>query len=73
MQRLRQPQHRWQPYATGDEPWPHKQITRLTPSSIYPLLRRAAIAYDEPRYEHLIGKLPDVDTDAERTELLYPR
>ena len=60
------------PFATGREPWRHKQIRKLHPASLFPLLRRAATAYAEPRYEALIGKLQGADTRADRTNLLYP-
>ena len=60
------------PFATGQKPWRHKQIRKLHPASLFPLLRRAATAYAEPRYEALIGKLQGADTRADRTNLLYP-
>jgi hypothetical protein len=46
------------PYAAGEKEWPYRQITRLRGGSLAPLLRRAALAYREERYEKLIGKLP---------------
>src|SRR5262249_18004637 len=46
------------PYATGAKKWPNQQITPLRRGAIAPLLRRAAIAYKEDRYERLIDKLP---------------
>jgi hypothetical protein len=38
------------PFATGERAWPHPQITPFEPSALHPLLRRAAIAWNEPRY-----------------------
>jgi hypothetical protein len=46
------------PFATGDKKWEHEQITPLQGASLGPLLRRAAVAYKEDRYEKLIDKLP---------------
>jgi hypothetical protein len=47
------------PYATGAERWPYEQITPLRGASLAPLLRRAAVAYREERYEKVLEKLPD--------------
>lgn len=57
------------PYATGEQDWTHRQIHRLDPRKLVPLLRRAAIAWQEPRYEQLaqqIGHDP-----ADRLHLLW--
>ena len=62
------------PYATGAKKWQHNQITTVRSGALFPLLRRAAIAYNQPRYEELITKLTaDEDPRAERVNLLYPR
>jgi hypothetical protein len=60
------------PYATGEKKWEYEQLGSLRGESLAPLLRRAAVAYHEERYERLIDKLPrrgDVGTAL----LLYPR
>jgi hypothetical protein len=38
------------PYATGEKRWTYEQITGFNPRALHPLLRRAAVAFDEPRY-----------------------
>ncbi len=59
-------------FASGEAKWKHEQISGLHPEGLYPLLRRAAIAYDEPGYEKQIVEIPEFDPKAERTELLWP-
>ena len=61
------------PYAAGEKAWQHKQITELRPGRLFPLLRAAAVAYREPRYERLIAELPDLDRAGDRVNLLAPR
>jgi hypothetical protein len=60
------------PFATGEKDFPYKQIGGVHGQRLVPLLRRAAIAYREPSYERLIGKI-DADAEADRTNLLYPK
>jgi hypothetical protein len=59
------------PYATGARKWPYRQISPLRGGSLAPLLRRAAVAYREDRYEKLLGQLP-APRDLDTTLLLYP-
>jgi hypothetical protein len=59
------------PYATGAKKWPYQQITPLSGGSLAPLLRRAAVAYRQKRYEKLIEKLPG-RRDLGTASLLYP-
>lgn len=59
-------------FASGEAEWTHKQISGLHPDALYPLLRWASIAYDEPDYEEVIKRIPKFDPKAERTELLRP-
>lgn len=59
------------PFATGEQPWSHRQIHDLDPQRLVPLLRRAAVIYAEPRYARAaqqIGSDP-----ADRMHLLEPR
>jgi len=56
---------------TGQK-WPYKQITRQSPASLFPLLRRAAIAYNDDRYEAIIKKIPPDDIIDSSTNLLWP-
>lgn len=45
------------PFATDGRPWPHKQITPFRPQALGWLLRRAAVAWREPRYAALDERL----------------
>jgi hypothetical protein len=59
-------------FASGEKKWEYEQIGGVKPKGLYPLLRRAAIAYDERSYEKRIRDIPGFDPKPERTELLYP-
>lgn len=59
------------PFAMGEKKWTHKEITSLELKKLAPSLRRAALAYREPRYEEAIAKLPKLTGD-EPWRLLYP-
>lgn len=64
------------PYADPENlrNWPYKQITDVKSEDLLPLLRRAAIAYKDKRYEDIIDRLSDQKTVAEsRIQLLYPK
>ena len=61
------------PFAVGDKRWPYDQIKKPKTSHLYKILRRAAIAYHEPRYDALVSKFLDDDSEAELVDLLYPR
>jgi len=56
---------------TGQK-WPYEQITRQRPASLFSLLRRASIAYNNDRYEAIIKNIPPEDIIASRTNLLWP-
>ncbi len=45
------------PFAAGDKPWTYKQITPLRPQALHGLLRRAAVAWTEPRYGTLAATI----------------
>ena len=45
------------PYARGDRPWTYPELTAFTPGAIHALLRRAAIAWNEPAYRELALKI----------------
>jgi hypothetical protein len=59
------------PYALGEKEWPYKQLGKLQADGLALLLRRAANAYREPRYEQALARLPQADR-RESLELLYP-
>ena len=60
------------PVAAGTQTWRHKQIKALEPERLASLLRRAAIAYDEPRYEALLRGVLGGRLAADRLRLLHP-
>jgi hypothetical protein len=41
------------PFATGERRFPHEQITEFHPSALHPILRWAALGWNEPRYRDL--------------------
>jgi hypothetical protein len=45
------------PFAAGERRWPEAQITAWRPDALHPLLRRAAVAWKEPRYRELAIKI----------------
>lgn len=45
------------PFATGERDWPHEQITEFEPSALHPVLRWAALGWDEPRYRALAEEI----------------
>jgi hypothetical protein len=55
--------------------WPFEQIGGVKMSNrmdIAVLLRRAALAYKDPRYEAMLAKLPANDLQANRMQILWP-
>jgi len=61
------------PYATGKQPWTHKQISPQDFRPCVRLLRQAARVYHEPAYEKAIGQLPDTGDELLWVNLCYPR
>jgi hypothetical protein len=59
------------PFATGEKKWEHEQITGLRGASLATLLRRAAVAYRDERYERLVEKLTG-RRESGTMNLLYP-
>jgi hypothetical protein len=59
------------PYATGAKKWTNQQINPLRGGALAPLLRRAAVAYQEASYEKMIEKLSS-RSDLGTASLLYP-
>jgi alginate lyase len=45
------------PFAAGERTWPEAQITPFRPGELHPLLRRAAVAWKEPKYRELAMKI----------------
>jgi hypothetical protein len=59
------------PFGAGEREWEYEQVSPLHGCSLAPLLRRAAVAYRDNRYEKLLEKLPNRD-NLGTTALLYP-
>ena len=45
------------PFATQQQPWPHKQIRDIRYADMIEIYRRAANVYNEPRYEQIAQSL----------------
>jgi hypothetical protein len=59
------------PYVTDlSKQWPYEQIKKFNRADFAPLLRQAAVAYDEPRYEKILSGLPAAASA--RFQLLSP-
>jgi hypothetical protein len=62
-------------YADPSKDWPFQQIGGVKLSNrveIATLLRRAALAYKDPRYEAMMAKLPAEELQANRMQVLWP-
>ncbi len=59
-------------HAFGDGEWEYQNLSSITPGSLLPLLRRAAIAYNEPAYEQKLQELADSGWNADAFNLLCP-
>jgi hypothetical protein len=59
------------PFALDGQKWPHQQLGRLSPQSLYPSLRLAALKYPDGPYRALVSKIPAEDP-ASRSRLLRP-
>lgn len=61
------------PYGTGEKKWDYEQITDAKWHDLYNILRRAANAYHEPKYEVMAQKVKNADPESNRVNLLYPK
>ena len=57
------------PVAAGERKWTYEQITSFSPKPLVPLLRRAAVAWKEPKYAALARQ---IGSDNARLDLLVP-
>ena len=57
------------PFATGEKNFPYKQITDFDPTELHPILRRAAIGFNEPRYREIAEQ---IGGGTRRLELTLP-
>ena len=59
-------------HAVGDGEWEYEGLDEINPARLFPLLRTAAIAYDEPAYEELLQELSDGGWVGSAHNLRYP-
>jgi hypothetical protein len=57
------------PFATGEKRWPHQQITAFRPSALHPILRRAAVGFEDPTYREIAQQIGGA---TRRLELAFP-
>ncbi len=60
------------PYALGSQPWTAQQITPFMPGELYPLLRRASVAYNSAAYRAAAARIAPTPADADRRMLTIP-
>ncbi|MEI7924977.1 MAG: alginate lyase family protein [Chloroflexota bacterium] len=60
------------PYALGSQPWTAQQITPFVPGELYPLLRRASVAYGSATYRAAAARIAPTPADADRRVLTIP-
>lgn len=58
-------------HAYGSGEWKYQNLSPITPDRLLPLLRMAAIAYDESAYEQKLHELAGGDWAADRVNLLW--
>ena len=63
------------PYADSAQKWPHQQINEMESArrELALLLRRASIAYHEPKYEELLTKYLASEVGQQRWLLFWPK
>jgi len=59
------------PFALGEK-WTYQQLGEWPPQMLFPLLRRAAVKYQDEHYRAALAKIPPVDL-ADRSVLVSPR
>ena len=57
------------PIALGERKWEYQELDGVKPESLFPLMRRAAKAYQDKQYQASMSKVPQVDL-ADRSRLL---
>ncbi len=60
------------PFAEGKQEWQHEQLGGVNYAMFVPYLRRAARAYDEPRYNQLADQIAGATPSESLETLLYP-
>ena len=59
------------PFALNNRKWPDQQLGEWQPQTLFPLMRRAALHYQDQKYQPLMSKLPNLDS-TDRSLLLRP-
>jgi hypothetical protein len=57
------------PFATGEKRFPYRQITEFNPSALDPVLRWAALGWNEPKYREIAQQ---IGGDTARLDLTLP-
>lgn len=57
------------PVALGEQKWTHQQLGEWPPQMLFPLVRRAAVKYNDRQYRSLLAKIPSVDA-SDRSNLV---
>jgi hypothetical protein len=61
------------PYTSGEKNWTYQQIEKPKLGDMFIILRRAAYAYNEPRYEAEAMKVQQADPENNRFNLLFSK
>jgi hypothetical protein len=59
------------PFAFGDAKWPHQQLGGLSKEALFPIIRIAALEYDDRQYRKLAAQIPELPVSS-RQRLLQP-
>jgi Alginate lyase len=57
------------PFAVDGKKWGYQQLGEWPPQMLFPLMRRVATKYNDPQFQALFAKVPNVDA-ADRSNLL---
>jgi hypothetical protein len=57
------------PVAAGERKWDYQQLGGVEPQALFPLMRRAAVVYDDEKFRAMLSKIP-ADSAADRAQLL---
>lgn len=60
------------PFAAGEKKWDYQQLGGVEPQALFPLMRRAAAAYDDGKFRSMMSKVP-ADDPVNRALLLHAR
>ncbi|MCK5155145.1 MAG: hypothetical protein KAQ69_01855, partial [Spirochaetales bacterium] len=60
------------PYAAGEKQWEWEQITDFDKSNYFELFRRAAIYYEDTRYEEVLHSFNRQEVAKHIVQLIYP-